>query len=451
MFHRRTFLKSAGAAGLAALIAPLDVASATPAATEAAAAEAAAGPKPFVVSPELSKRMYEKALTIAKTKIRGGEKEPFFKKPYLDEAFSPDIFYWDTCFMTCYAKYHQQELPIAQALDNFYRVEDADGYIGRQYTENGIPFWEKNQPVSINPPLLAFAELELHSQQPNVERLRRVYEPLKRHFEYLQKTYRGEDGLYFGDTLGMGMDNVPRYPPGWKDDGKGLPAKHLYPELFQYNGLDAKWNIQGRLVDLSAQMAFFALNLKRIAQLTDHAADVPAHEQAHAALKAAINKHCWSEADGFYFDLGYGKPIRRFHVGMYWALLAECVPADRLDRFIAPLTDPKKFGRPVPVPSMAADEPEYRGYGAYWQGGVWAPTTYMVLRGLKLVGKAELARILAQRFYGAVAEVFEHTGTLWENYAPEFASYGHPAKPDFCGWTAIVPISIWREFIKTKA
>ena len=31
--------------------------------------------------------------------------------------------------------------------------QDADGYIGREYTENGQPFWEKHHPVSINPPL----------------------------------------------------------------------------------------------------------------------------------------------------------------------------------------------------------------------------------------------------------------------------------------------------------
>jgi hypothetical protein len=442
MFHRRTFLKSAGASGLTALLAPLDACSATPTATEKAAAP---GPKPYAVSTELSKRMYDKALSIAKTKIRGGENEPFFKNPYLDEAFSPNIFYWDTCFMACYGKYHQQELPIAQALDNFYRVQDADGYIGREYTENGLPFWEKHHPVSVNPPLLAFAELELQSQKPDVARLRQVYPHLKKHFEFLQKAYRGNDGLYFGDTLGMGMDNIPRYPPGWQDDGKGLPVKNLFPKIFQYRGLNASWTIQGRLVDFSSQMAFFALNLKRIAQLAGQAADVPAYQQAHAALK------CWSEADGFYFDLGYGQPIRRFHVGMYWALLGDCVPASRLDKFVAHLTDPKKFGRPVPVPSLAADEPEYKAYGDYWLGGVWAPTTYMVLRGLQQVGKPELAQTLAQRFYGTVAEVFQNSGTFWENYAPEFASYGNPAKPDFCGWTAIVPIAIWREFIKPKA
>lgn len=394
--------------------------------------------------------MYQKALNIAKTKIRGSEKDPFFKKPYLDEAFSNNIFYWDTCFMTCYAKYHQQELPIHQALDNFYRVQDPDGYIGREYLENGLPMWEKHHPVSINPPLLAFGELELHSQNPDVARLRRVYPNLKRHFEFLQRTYRGPDGLYFGDTLGMGMDNIPRHPPGWKDDGKGLTFKNLYPKVINYVDERSRWNVQGRLVDFSAQMALFARNLKQIAQLAGQPADVPTYEQAHADLKTALNQHCWSEADGFYFDLGYGKPIRRFHVGMYWTLLADVVPAERLARFISHLTDPLKFGRPVPVPALAADEPEYKPYGDYWLGGVWAPTNYMVLRGLQHVGQTELAHTLARRYYQAVANVFHHTGTFWENYAPEFPSYGNIAKPDFCGWTAIVPITIYREFIQAK-
>ena len=45
-----------------------------------------------------------------------------------------------------------------------------------------------------------------------------------------------------------------------------------------------------------------------------------------------------------------------------------------------------------PVPALAADDPDYRPWGDYWRGGVWAPTTYMVLLGLRGFGFELLAR-----------------------------------------------------------
>ncbi|MEM1219300.1 MAG: hypothetical protein AAGH79_10320 [Bacteroidota bacterium] len=71
----------------------------------------------------------------------------------------------------------------------------------------------------------------------------------------------------------------------------------------------------------------------------------------------------------------------------------------------------------------------------------------MVLKGLTSVGEDALARELAAKIYDNVAEVFEATDTFWENYAPDLVSYGMPAKPDFCGWTALIPISVYKEYI----
>jgi hypothetical protein len=44
-------------------------------------------------------------------------------------------------------------------------------------------------------------------------------------------------------------------------------------------------------------------------------------------------------------------------------------------------------------------------------------------------------------------QVFKDTGTFWENYAPEASTPGLLARPDFIGWTGLVPISILFECI----
>ncbi len=401
----------------------------------------------FDVPKDLQKEMYNKALALARLKIRGGSDHPVFKKPFLDAAFSESIFYWDTCFIATYAKYHQDELPIANALDNFYDRMDADGYICREFRPDGTPFWPKNHPVSMNPPLLAFAELELFSIKNDEKRLAKVYPFLKKHFQYWIETYQCPDKLFFSDAFGSGMDNIERYPYGWQDDKQGIPLVNLHPEIFLYDSLSSKWNRQGRSVDASAQMCLFADNIAEIAKILNQNADIKYYTAFRKEVASAINQHCWSEEDGFYYDLGYGKQIKRKHIGMFWPLLGGVVPVNKLDKFLAHLTNPGEFRTRIPVASFSADQPEYNPKGAYWLGSIWAPTNYMVLRGLTRYGKNDLARELARQYYWAVAEVYKKTGTFWENYAPAEISQGNQAAKDFCGWTALVPITVLKEYI----
>ena len=399
------------------------------------------------VAPDLRRRMYAVALDSAKRHVRGGEPGSAYPHRFVDAAFSSHIFLWDTCFIAAYAKYHPDELPIRPALDNFYDRQESDGFICREYDEHGRPFWPKDHPVSINPPLLAFAELELFSRTKDLDRLEMVYPKLTRFFDFVTVHYRCDDGLFFSDALGSGMDNIPRYPDGWRDDGRGIPLHNLYPEVFDYNLLSSKWNRQGRSVDLSAQMALFAEELAQIARLVGRRHEAPHWRAAHASIAQAINVRCWSEADGFYYDLGYGQPIRRKHVGMFWTLLAGVAPPERVERMVAHLTDPTEFWREIPAAAWPANQAGFSPSGGYWMGGVWAPTNYMLLRGLRRSGHEATARRLAMAYYWSVAQVFLATGTFWENYAPDALAHGQDSRPDFCGWTALVPIAVLREFI----
>lgn len=403
----------------------------------------------FAVPADLQKRMYDSAMAIALKKVRGGDYDPAFPKPFLDAAFNSNIFYWDTCFIATYAKYHQDTLPIANALDNFYRFQDDDGFICREYTKDGKAFWPKAHPVGTNPPLLAFAELELFAKSGDHDRLKAVYPNLKRHFDWLVAQFAMPDGLFISDGLGSGMDNIPRFPDGWKDDGQGIACVQPYPENFRYDWLSSHWNRQGRSVDMTAQMAHFALNLKVMAELIGKTDDMAALDDFHVETAKALNDLCWHEEDGFYYDLGYGKSIRRKHIGMFWVLIAGVVPADRLERVLGHLTDPNQFWRRFPIASFPADQAGFNPAGEYWLGSVWAPTNYMIIRGLLRVGRPDLADKLARQYYWCVAQVFEATGTFWENYAPDSLARGSQSQGDFCGWTALVPIALWHEFIQT--
>jgi hypothetical protein len=117
------------------------------------------------------------------------------------------------------------------------------------------------------------------------------------------------------------------------------------------------------------------------------------------------------------------------------------VPQERLVSFVGHLQDPESFGRPHRVPSLSADHPEYDPDGGYLLGGVWPPTEYMILRGLDRAGYNDLAHEISREDLDHVVKVYQDTGTLWENYAPERPSQGNKAKADFVGWSGLAPIA----------
>jgi hypothetical protein len=69
----------------------------------------------------------------------------------------------------------------------------------------------------------------------------------------------------------------------------------------------------------------------------------------------------------------------------------------------------------------------------------------MVLKGLRASGYGSLAHLIARNHLDNVVQVFEDTGTVWENYAPETAQPGVPAKPDFVGWSGLPGIAVLLE------
>ena len=71
----------------------------------------------------------------------------------------------------------------------------------------------------------------------------------------------------------------------------------------------------------------------------------------------------------------------------------------------------------------------------------------MVLRGLTAVGRDTLAHEIAQNHLANVVSVFEKTGTVHENYAPESTAPGVPSKPEFVGWTGLPPIAVLLEYV----
>jgi glycogen debranching enzyme len=224
------------------------------------------------------------------------------------------------------------------------------------------------------------------------------------------------------------MDNQPRLSPGahhaWDHD-------HL------------SW------IDTTTQAIFSARILVRMADILGRRHDVADLVEESDRLDKFVNRHMWDDRQGFYVDLrrdGTRSGVKS--IAGYWALMAGIAPRARRARMIAHLTNPKTFGRPHPVPTLAADDPHYAGEkGEYWLGSVWPSTNYMVLRALTEAGQDQLAHELGLRHHEMVTRVYRDTGTYFENYSPEKAAPGQPAKSDFVGWGGVGPIAVFFEYV----
>ena len=246
-------------------------------------------------------------------------------------------------------------------------------------------------------------------------RLARVLPPLVHYYEWIQRHRRTEDGLYWNTGLGSGMDNTPRAGEAW--------------------------------VCMTAQQALAARCIACIAEAAGEPALARRFREEHATLGRLINEKLWDEQDRLYHDRKDNAFHRVKTVAAFWPLLAGGGARGSRRELVRHLEDEGTFNRPHRVPTLAADHPDYKAKGDYWRGAVWAPTNYMVVQGLAAAGYPELARAIAENHLHNMVEVYKETETVWENYAPESAAPGEPARRDFVGWSGLGPTAMLYEHV----
>jgi glycogen debranching enzyme len=358
--------------------------------------------------------------------------ESKFVSPFIDSAFNESIFMWDTVFMMKFTKYGEHAFHFMGTLDNFYVHQLQDGFISREISRfDGSPKFHRHDPSSTGPNVLAWAELEHFRLTQDLNRLKKVFPCILAYHQWNARYRTWPDNSYWGCGLSSGIDYQPRnVTPG----SNGLiDHSHM------------AW------IDATCQALISARCLIQMAQYIggDVASSQSVLELQHEVdfLTEYVNANMYNEELGTYMD----RPLKLDYktklpldfsttrsIASYWALLAGVVPESRIDRFVSFLDDICFFNRPVRVPSLSADNMEYRSDGGYWLGGVWPSTTYMVLSGLTETGFDDIAADIGFNYFHNVLKVFNHTGTVWENLAPEYPMPGNPSKPNFVGWAGIV-------------
>ena len=294
----------------------------------------------------------------------------FFIK--VDAAFNGNSFFWDDMFVSLETAWHQPALSEA-TLDFWYLVQGrhAGGVIPREVRKrNGLSY---NPPEHIrlgvvtpngaytNPYLAGWVEEELYALE--AARARQGAAPTrhpKRWKPYLrwQRTHRavvGENGAFWQDDRGSGMDNSPR-GGGEAHPGKKRPLL-AWVDLLAQAGRDGKRRSRA-----------FTTSWANGKEATKAAAELPKRLE-DAPQSPALER----TARFLYFDrvpdtrgklaLDVATPT----VAGFWPLWSgSASPAHLVDKLIALQMTSDRFGGEFPFPSLSPAHPLYSDEGHYW-------------------------------------------------------------------------------------
>ena len=345
------------------------------------------------------------------------------------------IWIWDTCFMAQFCRYAADAFPGIQSLDNFYRVMHDGENTGLKVC------------IPDNPPLFAWTEYEHFKHTGDTERIRSIlleHRYLQRHYRWLNEVKAGT--LFDYASSPVSAEFIPGKGFRWEGGKAGMDNTPRGDD--DYDSI--------YYLDLSCQQALSALCIARLAEAVGEPALARTWFAEYEAQKALVNGRFWSESDRMYLDRkvdesGFCKVLTPASM---WPMLAEIADSGQADALAAALCDPTKLGGERPLPSVSRDDPRFSPVGEYWRGGIWMPKVYMTVKGLEKYGRQPLADEIARKMislqYRTWRDFDPHT--IWECYSPtedkpSTNKVNRYSRPDFCGWSALGPISLFIENI----
>lgn len=407
---------------------------------------------------------YKKAWELARMHVRAIPGMP--QSPYMDEGFcNTQVWIWDSCFMSLFCKYAQEVFPGVETFANFYEVLYNGKSLPMILPMENEPKWtgaKPNEPFSIkvhiadNPPLFAWAEYEnalIHGDKEYVKELLYKKQSLQRHYDWLEGLtekkklknvhcsthwlvekygYKWECGV-------SGMDNTPR-------GRRETPAKEERP-----NNPDMLW------LDGICQQALSANSIAKLFRLVDDEENASEWEKKFLEKKEIVNRFYWDNEDKFYYDIDCND--LHFYkvktIASYWTLTSGIASKIQAQALVDLTSDPETFGGDVPLVSLARKDVDFSKTGKYWRGSLWLPTAYAALKGMAEYGFYEEAHTAAHKIFKHMLKTYTNyePHTVWEAYSPKEACPARKpndediVRKDFCGWSALGPISIYLEYV----
>ena len=402
---------------------------------------------------------YQNAWALARAHVK--ELEGLPQTPYIDEAFDETrIWIWDTCFMSLFCKFAQQRFPSVETLRNFYDVlhggKDLPKIIERN--RSGEPEKVENMYIhhADNPPLFAWAEYEnalIHGDKKYIKVLLYNRQALQKHYDWIEGLH--EDVVLPNVAKPTNLKNFSNgykwagYPSGMDNTPRGRLTERAEKE--RPDNPDMLW------LDAICQQAFSAKCISALFDLVNDRENAEKWQNKFEEKKDLVNRFYWDEIDKFYYDIDCTDNhfLKVATIASYWTMTAGIASEEQASCLLEKVLDDKQFGGEVPLVTLSRMDKDFEPQGRYWRGGLWLPTAYAALKGFSQYGYNKVAHDLAYKIFKHMLKTYQdyEPHTIWEAYAPDFCT---PAtrpnnedivRPDFCGWSALGPISIYLEYV----
>lgn len=401
-------------------------------------------------------KLRQKAFLLLLSNVKAGyskrlKKDYFYICP--SRKTYPFQWFWDSCFHAIVMRHFDTTLAKRELL-SLVSVQRKDGFLPHTiFWEGKLHWWTKQESQfhkypgitsEIQPPLIAFAALRIYEKDGDKAFIREVYPALHKYYGYLSaRRDPDKDGLIsIIQSRESGMDFNPKYDALWKRD-KLKDFLSGSDEIFtKYKKCD--WDIKKIFasdifnVEDALVNSIYAENLlcmRELARILSKKIDAEFYKKKALLCERAIQKKCWDDKDEIFYSLS-GKQEKFLRVKTCASLMP--IILKTLDKKKAKtlvtkhLLNKNEFFLPYPVPSVAKCEPSFNPKPSkhIWRGPTWLNINWFIIRGLKMHGFHDEAKLIEQKS----KELVKKSG-FYEYFNP-FTGKGGGAE-NF-GWSTLV-------------
>ena len=367
-----------------------------------------------------------------------------------------EIYYWDSYFTMLGLKISNRSDLIKNMINNFAWLIDQYGYIPNG---NRTYYLGRSQP-----PFFACMVQLLSEEKPGENILVKYLSHLQKEYNFwmngskeitVQNPYLNRVALMpDGNILNHYWDanDTPR-PEAFKEDSKVADNAKNKKETYRHlrAAAESGWDFSSRWfknkndfssihtadiipVDLNCLL----LNLeKAIAKAYQFSGNLDVAEKFETlAYRRAesIERYCWNEKEGFYFDYDYieNKQKDSFTMAAVFPLFFKIASKEQADK-VTKVMEEKLLSSGGLITTTEST-------GQQWDApNGWPPLQWMAIKGLDNYGHVKLAKDIADRWMKLNKRVYENTGKMMEKYNvvnTNLTAGGgeYPAQDGF-GWT----------------
>lgn len=378
-----------------------------------------------------------------------------------------EIYYWDSYFtMLGLAASGKNEM-LENMIKNFSFLIDTLGYIPNG---NRSYFIGRSQPPFYSLMIKLLAAIKGSSVLANyLPQLEREYAFWMRR----EATNTGKEPGAFHTMKMKGGELMNRYwddndtprPESYREDvelshGSKQDPKILFRHLRA--GAESGWDYSCRWfrekdsfatihtteiapVDLNGLLYHLESVIAEACEATQNSKATDQYRLVAEKRKQAIQKYCWNDEQGFYFDYDTASDnqTKIFSLAGVTPLFFKIATAEQAKRVAAVVKE--KFLQPGGVVTTIETT------GQQWDApNGWAPLQWMTIVGLENYGHNDLAAEIAERWIRLNTDVFRRTGKLMEKYNVvdthlEAGGGEYPGQDGF-GWTNGVLLALIKKY-----